>query len=298
MNTRVQLAGLDLRNPLLPGSGPPGASLNKLRQLEAAGIGGLVTKTISVEPARVPNPRMAMDGDLFFNAEKWSERPYQDWLTDTLPGMRDRSVPLLVSLGYSPEDLARLIPLFDPLCDGFELSTHYVSGSPSHLEELTRLAKRLTSRPVLMKLSVHAGDIVQSALACERGGADGVTAINSIGPVMSIDIDRGASRLGAENPYLWLSGPAIKPLAMRAVFDIAKAVRIPVIACGGVTTGRDVIEFIMAGATAVECCTALVRHGPDHVRSILHEIDQWCTSHEVSNWNDIRGKVIPRYQTS
>jgi dihydroorotate dehydrogenase subfamily 1 len=294
----VHFAGLNFKNPLLPGSGPPGATLNKLRQLETAGVGGLITKTISVAPTHVPTPRMAMDGDLFFNIEKWSEKPYSDWLQSVLPELQSRTVPLLVSLGYTPADLETLIPLFDPLCDGFELSTHYVSGSPENLEALTRLAKRLTAKPVFMKLSVHGDDIVQSAFACERGGADGVTAINSIGPVMSIDIDKRASRLGEDNPYSWLSGPAIKPVALRAVYDIARAVTIPVMACGGVATGRDVIEFIMAGASAVECCTSLVRHGPDLVPGIVSEINQWCSKEQLADWGEIRGKVIPHFLTA
>jgi dihydroorotate dehydrogenase subfamily 1 len=295
MDHSIRLGGLSLRNPLLPGSGPPGASLNRLRQLESAGIGALVTKTISATSPHVPVPRMASDGNLFFNIEKWSERTHQDWISEILPRLHDRDLPLFVSLGYSLRDLETLIPQFDPFCDGFELSTHYISGSPADLEAAAHLAKTLTSKPVFMKLSVHTGDIAENGLACERGGADGLTAINSIGPVLSIDIDKRASRLGEESPYAWLSGPAIKPIAMRAVYDLTRAVRIPVVACGGVSSAKDVIEFILAGAAAVQCCTALILHGPDLVRQILADMEEWGAKENLSDWCRIRGTVVPHY---
>ncbi|RPH95692.1 hypothetical protein EHM69_03555 [candidate division KSB1 bacterium] len=294
----VDLAGLKLKNPLLPGSGPPGDNLRKLQKLDAAGIGALLTKTVSSELPFIPKPCMAFDGELFFNVEKWSDKSYQEWLSDILPALRTRTAPLIASLGYTPEDLEKLIPLFDPFVDGFEISTHYVSGSASLMLRTVRQAKQLTKRPVFMKLSAHLGDITASAIVCEKGGADGITAINSIGPVMSIDVDKKSSRLGEDNPYMWLSGPAVKPIAMRAVFDISRAVDIPVIACGGVTGGRDVIEFMLAGATAVECCTALTRKGPELVPQILEEVHAWCAAHRVSKLRDIIGTVTPHYQPS
>ena len=294
----VKLAGLPLRNPLMPGSGPPGDSLSKLRRLEAAGIGALVTKTISIKVPHVPKPCMAFDGDLFFNVEKWSDRPYQEWLEKILPALAQRSVPLIVSLGYSQEDLARLIPLFDPLVDGFELSTHYVAGGATQLADTVRMVKRLTVKPLIMKLSAHGGDIVERAQACEHGGADAIAAINSIGPVLSIDIDKRASRLGEEQPYAWLSGPAIKPLALRAVYDIARAARIPVIGCGGIANARDVIEFVLAGATAVQMCTALIRQSADLIPQILNDLNAWCEGHGISTLSDLRGTVTPHFVAS
>ena len=134
----TNLAGLELANPILPGSGPPGDSLKKLKRLEEAGIGALVTKTISVEQAVVPRPKLAKEGAFLFNVEKWSEKHYTEWLREILPPLKDRTVPLLVSLGYTPKDLETLIPLFDPLVDGFELSTHYISSSPTLFLETGR----------------------------------------------------------------------------------------------------------------------------------------------------------------
>jgi dihydroorotate dehydrogenase subfamily 1 len=294
----VKLAGLSLRNPLLPGSGPPGDSLRKLQRLQAAGIGALVTKTISVDVPHVPKPCMAFDGELFFNVEKWSDRPYQEWLDKILPALKSRSIPLVVSLGYTLENLARLIPLFDPLVDGFELSTHYVAGGTAQLEDTVRMVKKLTNKPLIMKLSAHGGDLVERAQACERGGADAIAAINSIGPVISIDIEKRASRLGEEQPYAWLSGPAIKPLALRAVYDVAHAVQIPVIGCGGISNAHDVIEFILAGATAVQMCTALIRKGPDLILQVLNDLNDWCESHRVARLSEMRGTATSHFVPS
>ncbi|MBU1985039.1 diguanylate cyclase [bacterium] len=294
----VTLAGLRLPNPILPGSGPPGANLRKLQALEEAGAGALLTKTISSKPAEVPKPCMAFDGDLFFNVEKWSDIAPSVWATEILPALKVRKVPLLASVGYTPDDLQQLVPLFDSHVDGFELSTHYGVTRDEQFAELVSTAKRLTAKPVFMKLSLHGGDITANARACERSGADGIAAINSVGPVVSIDIEKRAARLGVDNPYMWLSGPAIKPLAMRAVYDIAQAVRIPVIACGGVTRGADVIEFMLAGATAVQCCTALIRRGPEWIVQALDEIRQWCREQKVSDLRQIIGTVTPYYVSS
>ncbi|MBU0691776.1 hypothetical protein KKC97_09205 [bacterium] len=298
IDTAVEIAGLYLRNPLLPGSGPPGATLRKLRKLEAAGIGALLAKTISSIPAEVPKPCMAFDGELFFNIEKWSEIPAGEWIKEILPALQERKVPLLVSVGYTPEDVKELFPKLDEWVDGYELSTHYRTSSQEQYRALVGTAKSLTNKPVIMKLSAHAPDLLETAKTCEDSGADAITAINSIGPVLSIDIEKRASRLGVEAPYAWLSGPAIKPLAMRAVYDIARTVKIPVIACGGVRDGRDVIEFMMAGATAVQSCTTLIRNGPEWIGTALQEITAWCETHHVNSLKELIGTVTPHYISS
>ncbi|MDD5088476.1 MAG: diguanylate cyclase, partial [bacterium] len=285
----VSLASLALKSPLLPGSGPPGATLRKLKALEAAGAGALVTKTISSRAAEVVKPCMAFDGELFFNTEKWSEIAPETWAREIFPALNDRNAPLIASVGYAPEDLERLIPLFDSMVDGFELSTHYGVTKSEQFSELISTAKRLTKKPVFMKLSLHAGDLAANARACEASGADGIAAINSVGPALSIDIEKRALRLSGDTPYAWLSGPAIKPLAMRAVWDISRAVTIPVIACGGVTHGVDVIEFFMAGATAVQSCTALIRGGPEWIGRTLDEVAAWCEEHDVKAVHELVG---------
>jgi dihydroorotate dehydrogenase subfamily 1 len=295
LDTTVTIAGLHLRNPLMPGSGPPGTNLRKLQALEQAGIGALLAKTISSDPAIVPKPCMAFDGELFFNIEKWSELSASQWATEILPQLKQRSVPLLVSVGYTPSDLEAVMPVVDECVDGYELSTHYRTSTNAQYAALVGTAKRLTSKPIIMKLSAHAPDLVTTAHTCEDSGANCITAINSIGPVISIDIEKRASRLGVEEPYAWLSGPAIKPIALRAVYDIARSVKIPVIGCGGATKGKDVIEFMMAGATAVECCTALIRGGPEWIQQTLTEISTWCADHDVVDLKSIIGSAIPHY---
>jgi len=292
----VSLAGLELSNPLLPGSGPPGDSLRKLSKLEAAGIGGLVTKTASVELPEVPRPAMAFDGDLFFNVEKWSSKPYSEWLEKILPRLEKRKIPLIASLGYTAEDLETLIPLFDPLVDGFELSTHYIASSASLLLDSVRRARSRTSKPIFVKLSWHAGDLVAGAITAEKAGASGITAINSVGPVMAIDIKKRASRLGTSEPQMWLSGPAVKPMALRAVYEISRAVDIPVIGCGGVTSGEDVIEFMLAGATAVQSCTGLIRKGAELIPQAVQTISGWCEAQGVTRLSEIVGTVTPHFR--
>ncbi|NOZ85996.1 MAG: diguanylate cyclase [Deltaproteobacteria bacterium] len=292
----VEVAGLTLKNPLMPGSGPPGDSLMKLKKLEDNRAGCLVTKTISTSAAPKTRPVMAFEKDLFFNTEKWSTKSLEEWKNNILPGLSERRIPLVASVGYTPKDLSIVIPELDGMVDAFEISTHYVGSDASSLLDAVRLASTLTDHPVFVKLSAHSTDIVASALAAEKGGASAITAINSVGPVISVDVAKGASRLGTDSPYAWLSGPAIKPIAMRAVYDISKAVDIPVVACGGITNASDILEFFMSGASAVQMCTALIRNGPKHISRVLKDLSNLLHEHGIERLDDIRGTLIPRYK--
>ena len=132
--------------------------------------------------------------------------------------------------------------------------------------EAIRAAKAALDVPVFVKLSPLGREMVRAAEQAEAAGADGIVAINSFGPVLAIDPDTRLPLLGGSDGYGWLSGPAIKPLALRCVRDIARAVRVPVIGVGGVSHGIDAVEMLMAGASAVQVCTAAIMHGPARLR--------------------------------
>ena len=151
-----------------------------------------------------------------------------------------------------------------------------------------RAAKAAIQIPVFMKMSPHP-NIQDIAKAVKNAGADGVVMINSFGPCMGIDVESGLPLMGSKEGYGWLSGAAIKPLAVRCVYDAAKVVKIPIFGVGGITNGRDVAEMFMAGASAVQVCTAGILKGPYVYGKIVKELEAFLDSHGYADVAEIKG---------
>jgi len=226
------------------------------------------------------------------NTELWSELPPEQWLEHEYALARTAGLPLIVSLGYTAEEIAELAPKVQPFADAVELSTHYIGEDPAPMVGAVRAAKRALDVPVFVKLSPHGHDMAGAARLAEDAGADGIAAINSFGPVLALDIETRMPRLGGQNGYGWLSGPAIKPLAVRCVRDIARAVDIPVIGVGGIARGADVVEFLMAGASAVQVCTAAILRGPSVFGKIAGELDAWLDAHGHASVQEVVGAAL------
>jgi len=141
--------------------------------------------------------------------------------------------------------------------------------------------------PVFMKLSPHP-NIQEIALALEDAGADALVMINSFGPCLGIDIETGLPLMGSKDGFGWLSGAAIKPLALRCVYDAARVVRIPIIGVGGVSNGRDAAEILMAGASAVQVCTEAILRGPTVYAKIAGELNKFLDEHGYASVDEIR----------
>jgi dihydroorotate dehydrogenase subfamily 1 len=252
------------------------------------GAGGIVTKTISVKPADVPRPCMAEIKGGFLNTELWSELPKEQWLEKEYKMARDTGLPVIISLGYTADQVAELAPLVRPYADALELSTHYVGNDISPIVSALKAAKAAVQIPVFMKMSPHP-NIQEIAKAVENAGADGLVMINSFGPCMAIDVESGLPLMGSKEGYGWLSGVAIKPLAVRCVYDAAKIVKIPIFGVGGITSGRDVAELFMAGASAVQVCTAGILKGPYVYGKIVKELEEFLDSHGYADVAEIKG---------
>lgn len=293
---QVEFCGLVFKNPVLPAAGPPGWNGEALKRCAEGGAGGLVTKTISADGARVPTPNMASVRGAFLNAELWSEIPPRQWVLRECVIARATGLPIIISLGYSADDIAVLAPMFEPFADALELSTHYIGDDVGPMVDAIQAAKAAVDIPVLVKLSPFR-DVSSAAQAAEKAGADGIVAINSFGPTMAIDVETGASVMGSESGYGWMSGPAIHPLAVRCVFDIARAVDLPIMGVGGVSQGVDAIELMMAGASIVQVCTAGILRGASVYGKIASEIDRWLDVHGYRSVTDIRGLAVARRQT-
>ncbi|MGQ4832307.1 MAG: dihydroorotate dehydrogenase [Candidatus Asgardarchaeia archaeon] len=299
VSLEVNLAGIKLRNPVLNGvSDPTSATAEILLKAAENGVGGLVTKTISSKPAVVKKPsiyalKMKIDGKVSYgllNCELWDEKPYEYWVNGGIQKAKTSGLPVITSLGYKPEDMKLLAPLVEKAgADAIEFSTHYVEYDPKPIIEIAKTLRENTKLPIFMKMSPHTKEPRKFAKALEPY-VDGFVAINTLGPALKIDIERGKPVLGAV--YGWLSGAAIKPLGVRFVAEIAKVTKKPVIGVGGISTGEDVIEYVMAGATAVEVCTAAILNGPKVYGKIVNEIKEWLEKHNYASLDEIRGIAL------
>lgn len=290
-NLHVNFCGLELKNPILPAAGPPSKDGLTLQAAARGGAGGLVTKTISVDAAIVPHPNMAEVRGGFLNTELWSELSKEQWIDVEYPLARATGLPVIVGLGYTAEQIRVLAPIVKPFADAVEISTHYVGTDLAPIIAALREAKDALDVPVFMKLSPHP-QIQELAVALEYAGADGLVMINSFGPCLGIDIETGLPLMGSKQGYGWLSGAAIKPLALRCIYDAARAVRIPIFGVGGVTNGRDVAEMLMAGATAVQVCTEAILRGPNVYGKMANELNKFLDDHGYSSVQDITGLTI------
>ncbi len=291
----LEFCGLKLRNPIMPAAGPTVRDGDALVQAAQGGAGALITKTISTSPAEVPRPCMAKVKEGLLNAELWSDLPLERWIRDEYPKAKRTGLPLIVSIGYKPEEIRELAPkVKEAGADALELSTHYLGHDPTPVIEATKAAKEAVDIPVFIKLSPHVLDITEFARAAEEAGADGLVAINTLGPCLAIDIETTQPMMGSPGGYGWLSGPALKPLALRCVADISRAVKIPVIGCGGISNGRDAIEFIMAGATAVQICTAAIVRGPRVYGLMADEMVRFMRVKGYNTIEDFRGIALKR----
>ncbi len=293
VNLSVEICGLKLKTPIMPAAGPTVMDGDSLAKAAAGGAGGLVAKTVSVGPAQVPRPCIIKVKDSMLNAELWSDIPLERWLKDEYAKAKRTGLPLIASIGYKAEEIREIAPKVEKAgADALELSTHYLGNDPSPVIEATKAAKEVVKIPVFVKLSPNVLDVTQFARAAEGAGADGIVAINTLGPCLAIDIENAMPMLGSAHGYGWLSGPAIKPLAVRCVADIARAVKIPVIGVGGVGTGRDVVEFIMAGASAVQVCTAAIVKGYKIYGLMADEMVKFMRAKGYNTVNDFKGIAL------
>ena len=293
VNLSVEICGLKFRNPILPAAGPTVRDGDTLVKAAEGGAGGLVAKTVSVTPAQVPRPCIIKVKDSLLNAELWTDIPLKQWISHEYVKAKRTRLPLIASIGYKAEEIREVAPKVKAAgVDALELSTHYLGNDLTPMIEATKAAKEVVDIPVFVKLSPNVLDVTQFARAAEGAGADGLVAINTLGTCLAIDIENAMPMLGSTSGYGWLSGPAIKTLAIRCVADICRAVKIPVIGVGGVSNGRDAVEFIMVGASAVQLSTAAIVRGYKIYGLIADEMAKFMRAKGYNSINDFKGIAL------
>ncbi len=296
----VELAGLKLKNPTILASGILGISKKMLLSVAKAGAGAVTTKSITIKPREGhKNPILIQTTEeTFLNAVGYSNPGLKESKKE-FKDLGNFPVPVIGSLvGSDAEEFAYLaenvkgigfkaieIVLSCPHTPGFGLLAG--QGTPEATEEITSAVRRKTKLPLFVKVSPNImclGDIVNAA---ERAGANGITAINTVGPGMAIDIETTKPILDFK--FGGISGPAIRPIAIRCVYDIYESVKIPIIGLGGIITGKDAIEMMMAGATAVGIGTGIYYRELGIFKKVCDEISEFMKSHDYSKLKDIVG---------
>jgi dihydroorotate dehydrogenase (NAD+) catalytic subunit len=299
----VQIGALRLRNPILAASGTFGYGIEFAHLVDLNRLGGLVTKGLSLEPIEgAPPPRLCETPSGMLNAVGLQNVGVRAFVTEKLPALKKYNTAVLANVfGYCLEDYIEVIRILEDAdgLAGYELNVScpnvknggmQFGNDPAQISEVVTAARRAASRrPLWVKLSPLVADIRLIARAAQDAGADALTIANTY-PAMAIDLRTLKSRLG--NLTGGLSGPAIKPITLRLVWEAKKAVKIPVIGLGGIETVEDVLEYLSVGASAVQVGTASFAdpRASEHLASTLTNA---LVRLKVTNINYIRGRFGP-----
>ena len=302
LDLSVTFAGIQLKNPIIAASGTFGYGVEFEDVVHLDKLGGFVVKGLSREPMiGNPPPRLWETAAGMLNAIGLQNIGASAFLAEKLPKLQQikNTVVFANVFGYTRDDYERTIELLN---DGEGIAAYELNVScpnttegglqfgsdPRSLDEVVTAAKRAARRPLIVKLSPNVTSIAQMAHVAQEAGADAISLINTF-VAMAIDADTRKPRIA--NVTAGLSGPAIKPIALRMVYDAAHAVNIPVIGMGGISTAADVAEFMLAGATAVQIGTASF-WDPCATEKIVDELHRWCQDRNITKLADLTGGMI------
>ncbi len=296
---KVNICGVELKNPVIAASGTFGFGKEFNEIYDISCLGGISTKGLTLEPrAGNPTPRIAEGDSVILNAVGLQNPGVDVFLRDDLAFLREKKVAIVANVaGRTLDDYAGICARLDGLVDMIELNISCPNVKcggmafgirPESVEEVTKVSKSALARtPLMVKLSPNVESIAANAQAAQRGGADAVSLINTL-TGMVIDIERRRPLLA--NVTGGVSGAGIRPIAVRMVWEACCAVDIPVVGMGGITCAEDALQFMMAGAVAVQVGTA---NFTDTLAmpKIIEGLDRWLDAHGVADVNEIRGTL-------
>ncbi len=302
LDLSVTVAGIPLKNPIIAASGTFGYGVEFEDVVHLDKLGGFVVKGLSREPMTGnPPPRLWETAAGMLNAIGLQNIGAAAFLAEKLPRLQQiKNIVVFTNVfGYTRDDYERTIEILN---DGEGIAAYELNVScpnttegglqfgsdPRSLDEVVTTAKRAARRPLIVKLSPNVTSIAQMAHVAQEAGADAISLVNTF-MAMAIDADTRKPRIA--NVTAGLSGPAIKPIALRMVYDAAHAVKIPVIGMGGISTAADVAEFMLAGATAVQIGTASY-WDPCATEKIVDELQRWCQDRDITRLADLTGGMI------
>ena len=294
----VKIGSVTLKNPIMPASGAFSTELAQVMDINR--LGALVSKTVSRE-FRIgnPTPRVAELECGMINSIGLPGKGIEYFLDHQLPDYKRFTPPLVANItAQTPEDfeaMARDVNL--PEVDVIEMNISCPTRDPSggnfalhedHTYTVVSRVRRATDKPVWAKLSPNAGDIESIAKAAEKGGADALTIANTL---LGLKVNTDTFRPAIGNKYGGISGPGIKPILLRMVHQCSKAVKIPIIGCGGIVKVEDVVEYMLAGASAVMIGYLTFRN-PSGMIAIIDGLEEWCNKRGFARVADLTGAMI------
>lgn len=265
---KTTLFGMDMQSPFVVGSSPLTFCADAMIEAHHYGAGAVVTKTIRDTAAVNPIPHIYSDGTSrsLINAELWSDLSASQWIAEEIPKAVKAGVNVVASVGHSAKEAEHLVPLVD---EAGACVIELVSYDEEAMIPMVREAVKRTHKPIVAKLSPNWPDPLAIVSPLIDAGVSGFTAMDSVGPVLRIDIRTKGPVVGSPDGRGWLSGTAIKSIVLHYVQKIASSTSLPVIGLGGVRSAEDAVEFSMAGASAIGLCTALMLHGISYLSSLL-----------------------------
>lgn len=299
MNLSVNIAGVEFKNPIMEASGTFGSGIEFSEFVDLNKLGAVVTKGVANVPwPGNPTPRIAETYGGMLNAIGLQNPGIDVFCERDIPFLKKYDTKIVVNVcGKTTEDYIQVVERLanEPVdmleinisCPNVKEGGIAFGQDPKAVEAITKEVKKYAKQPVIMKLSPNVTDITVMAKAAEAGGADALSLINTL-TGMKIDVHKQTFALA--NKTGGMSGPAVKPVAVRMVYQVANAVKLPIIGMGGIMTGEDAIEFILAGATAVSVGTANFMN-PTATLDVLKGIEDYMKMHNVKDINDLVGIV-------
>lgn len=299
MNTSVNLAGVTLKNPVMTASGTFGSGAEYSEFVDLNQLGAVVTKGVANVPwPGNPTPRIAEVYGGMLNAIGLQNPGIDVFMNRDIPFLKQYDTRIIVNVcGKTTEDYCDVVEkLADTDVDLLEINISCPNvkeggiafgQNPKSVETITKEVKKYAKQPIIMKLSPNVTDITEMAKAAEAGGADVLSLINTL-TGMKIDVERQTFAIA--NKTGGLSGPAVKPVAVRMVYQVANAVKVPIIGMGGISSAEDALEFILAGATAVSVGTANFSN-PYATTQVVAGIEDYMKRHKVEDIKELIGLV-------
>lgn len=293
----INLAGLKLENPTMLASGILGLTAESLSNIVNGGAAAIVTKSVGLKPRKgYPNPTITQTSCGIINAMGLPNPGIKEY-TKEIHKAKSLGVPIIASVyGFSPQEYAETAKkAAEAGADAVELNVSCphvkktgseIAQKPQILAEVVRKVKANTEKPIFVKLSPNVTNIAETAKITAKAGADALTAINTV-KAMAIDTETAMPILS--NKTGGLSGSAIKPIAVRSVYEIYETVKAPIIGCGGITNWRDATEFLLAGATAIQIGTAIAQKGPNMFKNVTRGINNYLKRKDFKSVKEIVG---------
>jgi dihydroorotate dehydrogenase (NAD+) catalytic subunit len=305
ISLKVNLGGLAMKNPVTVASGTFGYGSEYDHYFSVSQLGAVTVKSLSLKP-RPGNrpPRISETPSGMLNAIGLQNVGIDVYLKEKLPYLREKNCTIIANIyGFSPDEYAELARRLEEEggADALEANLScpnvhdakascgpaLVAQSPEHVEEYTRTIRSATRLPLFIKLSPNVADIREPALAAQEGGADAVALINTL---LGMNIDVETRRPCLRNIVGGLSGPAIRPVAVKMVWDAARVLSIPVLGMGGIFSAEDAIQFLLAGATAVAVGSASFRQ-PDAAMEVIRGLHDYCARHGIKDIQELTGAL-------